>query len=464
MRIRPLPKIPRCLNRWFCRLQRLAALPMFFLFLSVAAAAETSGKVSVLPESEKGEQENWLLNGQSSFLTQAQPGFPARYSGQNSLLPSDHARETLTFDLYAGFRPWSGAEIYLNPEFFQGFGLGETRGIAAFTNGEAYKVGKKIGDVFLPHLFLRQTFGFGGEQETLERGPLQMEGKVDVSRLTVTVGRLGVTDQFDTNTYAHDARGQFMNWALIDAGAFDYASDALGFTQGLTVDLNQKDWAVRVGSFMVPRVSNGVAFDGHLFDAWQEVLELEKHYSLASHPGKIKLLGWVERADMGSYSQTLANPALNLDITKTRRYRLESGVVLNLEQELHKDLGGFLRASWRDGKSEVWQFTDIDRSLSAGLSLKGTSWDRENDTVGLACVVDGLGPNARAFFEAGGIGTLVGDGKLNYGLESVIETYYDATLCKGVHLAFDFQWVTNPAYNRDRGPIPVFSGRLHLEF
>ncbi len=446
------------------RLKGLALLPVACLFFVQCAAAGTPDKSPAVAEGGGAEQEGWLLRGQSTFVTQAQPGFPAKYSGPNSLLQGDNARETLTFDLCFGFRPWSGAEIYLNPEFFQGFGLSETHGIAAFPNGEAYKVGKRIGDVFLPHLFLRQTFGFGGGQDTVEGGLLQMAGKVDVNRLTVTVGRLGLTDQFDTNTYAHDGRGQFMNWALIDAGAFDYAADAMGFTQGLTVELNQKDWAVRAGSFMVPQRSNGVAFDEDIFKAWQEVLELEGRYALGEHPGKIKILGWVEQADMGSYSQALADPTLNLDITKTRRYRIQSGVVLNLEQEIHKDLGAFLRASWRDGRSEVWQFTDIDRSLSAGLSLKGTSWGREGDTLGLACILDGLGPYSKAYFEAGGLGTLVGDGRLNYGLESIMETYYDATLCKGVHLAFDFQLVTNPAYNKDRGPVPVFSGRLHFEF
>jgi high affinity Mn2+ porin len=138
--------------------------------------------------------------------------------------------------------------------------------------------------------------------------------------------------------------------------------------------------------------------------------------------------------------------------------------VLNMEQEIRKDLGAFLRASWRDGRSEVWQFTDIDRSLSAGFSLKGTSWNRENDTAGLAYVLDGLGPDSEAYFAAGGLGTLIGDGKLNYGLEQVWETYYSAALTKKLFLTFDFQFVTNPGYNRDRGPIPVFAGRLHFEF
>lgn len=435
---------------------------LVFLFTALAAAQDAPDKAVVL--SPVKAQENWLFHGQSTFIMQGQPGFDAKYSGENSLLPHDNLRDTFSIDLYLGVRPWQGAELYVQPEFFQGAGFADARGIAAFPNGEAYKQGSKYGLVIWPHIMLRQIFGFGGEQEAVKGELLQMTGKVDVNRLTVTVGRFAVFDQFDVNAYAHDSRGQFMNWALLDAGAFDFAADAYGFTQGLSLELNQKRWALRWGAFMAPKVSNGVDVNWNIFQQWQQVAELEVRYNLAEHPGKVRLLCWVERAHMGSYSETLAYPALNQDISRTRQFRIQQGVVLNLEQEIRKDLGVFLRAGWRDGKSEVWQFTDIDRSLSTGLSLKGTSWGRENDTFGLAYILDGLGPDSKAYFAAGGLGPLVGDGKLNYGLESIMEAYYDATLRKGVHLAFDYQLVNNPAYNRDRGPINIFSARLHLEF
>ena len=443
---------------------KLTLLPLVFLFTAIAGAGELADKAVVLSPDQSAEQENWLLHGASTFILQGQPGFDAKYSGANSLLTNDNLRNTFSVDLYLGARLWQGAELYVQPEAFQGSGFSDTRGVAAFPNGEAYKLGSKYGDVIWPHIMLRQTFGFGGEQEEIEGELLQMAGKVDVSRLTVTVGRFAVFDQFDVNQYAHDSRGQFMNWALLDAGAFDYAADAFGYTQGLSLELNQKRWALRWGAFMAPKVSNGVDMNWNIFQQWQQVAELEVRYELAGHPGKARLLGWVERANMGSYSEALTDPAANLDITRTRQFRIQQGVVLNLEQEIRKDLGAFLRAGWRDGKSEVWQFTDIDRSLSAGLSLKGTSWGRENDTVGLAYILDGLGPYAKAYFAAGGLGTLVGDGKLNYAPESIMETYYDATLSKGVHLACDYQLVANPAYNRDRGPVNIFSVRLHVEF
>jgi high affinity Mn2+ porin len=360
---------------------------------------------------------------------------------------------------------WPGGEFYVNPEYYQGFGLSNTHGIAAFPNAESYKVGQKIGDVFNAHMFLRQTFGFGGEQEELASDQLQLAERVDISRLTFTIGRLSVGDQFDTNAYAHSARTQFLNWVLVDNGAFDYAADSVGVIEGATVELNQKTWALRYGIFDVPRVSNAFAKDGHFLKAWQQMLELEKRYSIADHPGEVRLLGWLEHAHMGSYRETLDDPTLMEDITKTRRYRFQYGFGLDAEQQISKDLGAFLRVSWRDGEEEVWQFTDIDRSLSAGLQLRGTSWNRSSDTVGIAGIVDGISSAHRDFLAAGGLGPLIGDGKLpHYSVEGIVEIYYNAEVIKNVYLGVDYQFVANPGYNSDRGPVNIFSSRFHFQF
>ena len=375
-----------------------------------------------LSEENPSEQQNWLVHVQGTEVAQGQPGFHSPYHGPNSLLRNDTFRQTSSLDLYLGVRLWPGGEFYVNPEYYQGFGLSNTHGIAAFPNAEAYKVGQKIGDVFNAHMFLRQTFGFGGEQEDLASDQLQLAERVDISRLTFTIGRLSVGDQFDANAYAHSQRTQFLNWVLVDNGAFDYAADSVGVIEGGTVELNQKRWALRYGIFDVPRVSNGFAKDGHFLKAWQQVLELEKRYFIGNHPGTVRLLGWLEQAHMGSYRETLDDPTLMEDITKTRRYRFQYGFGLNAEQEINKDLGAFLRASWRDGQEEVWQFTDIDRSLSAGLQLKGTSWNRPSDIVGIAGIIDGISSAHRDFLAAGGLGPLIGDGKLpHYALEAVME-------------------------------------------
>jgi high affinity Mn2+ porin len=416
-------------------------------------------------QSQTPEYQNWLFHVQGTEIVQGQPGFHSPYTGTNSLRPDDTFRQASSLDIYLGAHLWPGGEIYFNPEYYQGFGLSNTHGIAAFPNAESYKVGQKIGDIFNAHLFLRQTFGLGGEQEEVPADQLQLAERVDISRLTFTVGRLSVGDQFDTNAYAHSAGTQFLNWVLNDNGAFDYAADSLGVIEGATIELNQKTWALRYGIFDVPRVSNGFAKDGHFLKAWQQMIELEERYSILDHPGKIRFLGWLESAHMGSYRETLADPALMEDITLTRRYRYQYGFALNVEQEITKDLGAFLRASWRDGQEEVWQFTDIDRSLSGGLQLKGSSWNRSGDTVGLAGIVDGLSHAHRDFLAAGGLGPLIGDGKLpHYEPEGVMEMYYDVEVIKNVHLAFDYQFVANPAYNSDRGPVNIFASRFHFQF
>jgi high affinity Mn2+ porin len=411
------------------------------------------------------KQQNWSFHVQGTEIAQGQPGFHSPYAGTNSLRSNDNFKQASSFDIYLGARLWPGGELYVNPEYYQGFGLGDTHGIAAFPNAATSKVGQKIGDVANAHLFLRQTFGLGGEQEELAGDQLQLAERVDISRLTFTIGRLTTGDQFDVNAYAHSANTQFLNWVLVNNGAYDYAGDSLGFIDGGTVELNQKTWALRYGIFDVPRVSNGFAKDGHFLKAWQQVLELEKRYFIGDHPGKIRLLGWLESAHMGSYSETLADPSLMADITLTRRYRYQYGFALNVEQEITKDLGAFLRASWRDGEEEEWQYTDVDRSFSGGLQLKGNSWRRSGDTVGLAGIVDGITSAHKDFLAAGGLGITVGDGKLtHYEPEGVVEMYYDAEVIKNVHLGIDYQFVANPAYNSDRGPVNIFTSRFHFQF
>ena len=411
------------------------------------------------------ESQNWLFHVQGTEVFQGQPGFHSPYVGPHSLLPEDTFKQSSSFDIYLGARLWPGGEIYFNPEYYQGFGLSNTHGIAAFPNAESYKVGQKIGDIFIAHLFLRQTFGFGGEQESLPSDQLQLAERVDISRLTITIGRLSVGDQFDSNSYAHNSRTQFLNWVLVDNGAFDYAADSVGVIEGATVELNQKTWALRYGIFDVPRVSNGFAKDEHLLKAWQQMMELELRYSLRDHPGKVRFLGWLEEAHMGSYSETVADPSLMEDITLTRRYRYQYGFALSAEQEITKDLGAFLRVSWRDGQEEVWQFTDIDRSISGGFELQGTYWMRPEDTVGIAGIVDGISEAHRDYLAAGGLGPLIGDGKLpHYEPEGILEIYYNAQITKHVYLGIDYQFVANPGYNSDRGPVNIFSSRLHFQF
>ena len=124
------------------------------------------------------------------------------------------------------------------------------------------------------------------------------------------------------------------------------------------------------------------------------------------------------------------------------------------------DIGLFGRWSWNDGKNEIMAFTDIDASLSIGTSIKGTRWGRPDDVIGLGGAINSLSRDHRDFIAAGGLGVLIGDGALNYRRERILETYYAYALNKALTLTADYQLITNPAYNADRGPVHVFSGQI----
>jgi high affinity Mn2+ porin len=407
---------------------------------------------------------NWNVHGQTTWIAQGYPAFHAPYSGQQSLTPNGEVRETVSATGFVGFGLWDGAALYYDPELIQGLGLSGTKGLGGFSNGEAQKAGFLYPRYNTARLYFQQVFGLGGGQEKIEDGPNQIAGKVDVSRFTVTVGKMAVTDFFDSNSYAHDPRGDFMNWTIYEAGAFDYAANRVGYDWGAVGELNQKTWAVRGGYFLVPTVPNGDDFDTAFFRRGQYLVELEERYSLFSQPGKLRLGSWVTSAFAGSFAATLADPALDLDISQTRRTRIEYGFYANLEQAVTDDVGVFARASWRNGQSEVIAFTDADRSYSAGGVLKGTAWGRPDDKVGMAGVINGLSGEYRAFLAAGGLGINIGDGRLNYTEEKILEAYYAYGIDKRSTFTVDYQFVADPAYNADRGPVSIFSGRYHAEF
>jgi high affinity Mn2+ porin len=410
------------------------------------------------------ESDRWEIHGQTTYLPQGYPRFRALYSGTNSLTPAPQAQATWSNSLYLNARLWEGGEVYYNPELLQGFGLNDTVGAAGFPSGEAQKSNFPYPHYNTSRLFLRQTFGFGGEQEELASGPSQLASKVDVSRLTLQAGKFSVVDIFDGNSYAKDTRKDFMNWSMWAPGAFDYAADKLGLTYGATAELNQKQWALRSGYFLMDAVSNSNSFDTRVFQRGGYVTELETRYSLFSQPGKLRTIAWLNSANSGSYRETLNNPAFNLDIAQTRTGRIKYGYAINLEQALTEDVGLFGRWSWNDGKTEIMAFTDIDASLSLGASIKGTRWGRPDDVIGIGGAINALSRDHRDFLAAGGLGPLIGDGQLNYRRERVLESYYAFALNKQLTLTGDYQLITNPAYNADRGPVHVFSGRLHGEF
>ena len=423
--------------------------------------APIDGKTK-LPESS-----NWNVHAQTSFLPQGYGPIHSPYVGPDSLPGGGQLQATWTTTAFLGARLWDGGEFYFNPELAQGFGLNGTLGLAGFPNGEAQKAGAPFPKIRPQRYYIKQTFGLGGEQEDVADGPNQLAGKRDIDRITLIVGRFAVGDFFDGNAYAKDPRADFMNWAMWASAAYDFPADLPGYTRGAVVELNRKDWAIRAGLFQVPAAPNS---DVLTFKTGGTVVEFEERHTIFDQPGKLRLGVFGNSGNTANYNEVLAlaaaNPALDINdiATATQRDRPKYGFYVNLEQQIVNDVGLFARASWNDGQNQILSFTDIDRSLSGGLSIKGSRWGRPDDTAGIGGAINGLSAAHRDFLAAGGLGLLIGDGQLNYRPERILEAYYAYSVIKGVTLTADYQLITNPAYNADRGPVSIFSGRLHAEF
>jgi high affinity Mn2+ porin len=441
-------------------LLRLSATAIIALGLPLAMTGKSLAD-------EPSKTELWSVHGQSTVVEQGTLSFRSPYRGDNSLDPGARGRETFDATLYAGVRPWPGAELWVNPEIDQGFGLSGTLGVAGFPSGEAYKVGKRAPYLRLQRAFVRQTIDLGGDSEAVPADINQLAGRQTTDRLVITVGKIGVPDIFDANTYAHDPRHDFLNWSIADTGSFDYAADAWGYTVGAAGEWYQGPWTLRLGVFDLSDIPNSATLDGR-FGQFQTDAEVERRYQVAGLAGAIKLTAFLTRGRMGRFDDAVALAATTrapADIAAVRQYRDRTGVSLGLQQQLSPDLGGFLRAGLADGSLEPYEFADIDRTVAVGLSLNGKRWSRPDDTIALAGVINGVSSAHQRYLDAGGLGILVGDGRLPHpGPEGIIESYYDAALAKGVHVTLDYQFVDNPAYNRDRGPVSIFAVRLHGQF
>ena len=401
-------------------------------------------------------------------MSQYAPRFRSPYVGQNSFIPN-LGRETSDITFYAGARLWQGAEFWINPEIDQGFGLSNTLGIAGYTSGEAYKVGNDYPYARIARTFVRQTINLGGEVQKVDAGINQFAGSQTSDRLVITVGKFGVADVFDTNKYAHDPRNDFLNWALLDTGTFDYAADPWGYTAGAAVEWYRGVWTLRGGFFDLSVVPNNVELDPH-FRQFQWVGEIEHRHEIWGQPGKVAVTGWLSRGRMGNYNDAVSLAQLTgqpADIAAVRQYTSRSGLGVNLEQQITPDWGVFARAGLLSGNSlniEPYEFTDIDRTMAAGAVFSGKSWGRPDDAWGVAGIINNVSTSHQTFFENGGLGILIGDGQLPHpGLEQIIETYYTFPVFAW-RVTLDYQFINNPAYNSDRGPVSVFGTRVHTQF
>ena len=411
---------------------------------------------------------DWLsIHAQDTDIEQFHPAFTSPTRGPNSLDPGARGNETVTATLYLGARLTDGLSVYADPEIDQGFGLSNTTGVAGYVNGEGAKVGEALPYLRLQRLFARYEIGLGGDPEPVASDQNQVAGSLRPNNIIITAGKFNVTDVFDNNDFAHDPTSDFLNWSIVDAGAFDYAADAWGYSYGGSAEWNQNASTLRAGVFDLSRVPNGSELVRG-FGSFEGVAEFEQHFNIGPQNGSLKLLAYLNRGDMANYTDAtrlgLATDTIP-NVALVRHYGSRGGLEVNFQQALTSYVGLFARASISDGHKEAYEYTDIDRSVSAGLSIKGAGWQRGNDNVGVALAVNEISKPAQAYFAAGGLGILVGDGSLaKYAPEQIVETYYNIYIKYGVALTFDNQFIENPAYNATRGPVDVIGARLHIAY
>jgi len=413
------------------------------------------------------EPERWNLYYQATSIGQYHPGFTSPYSGPFSLAGHPEAEASLTSTVFFGWQVFRNTQLYFNPEVAGGRGFSGTNGVANFPNGEIPRADTATPKAYLARLYVTQDFGFGAEREEFDSDANQLAHSRPMNRYSITVGRFSAEDFFDNNRYSHDPRSQFMGWAVMYNGAWDYAADTRGYTWGWVHEFHTKNWSFRYASAAEPTVANGGRFDRRLFRDRGDMFEGEFRYKLGAHDGAVRLLNYENHADAGTYADAILlakQKGTTPDVTATRRVgTLKYGFGVSADQELAKDVGVFGRLGWNDGKTESFAFTAIDRLATLGVSVGGARWKRPNDTVATEVTVNGISAVHAQYLATGGSDFLIGDGKLRYGPESIWESYYSARLLPWLFAAVDAQHIANPAYNRDRGPVWVGTLRLHVE-
>ncbi len=455
----------------------LRLLSLFSLALLCAAQQTPENppaKGGEIPRQEENKapqqpeaQQRWNLFWQATSIGQYHGTFRSPYQGTNSLQDSVERDASLTSTLFLGFRLDDNTEIYVNPELAGGRGFSNVTGLANFTNGELPRVASATPKPYLARAFIQHDFTWGSQRESFDSEENQLAGTRSVDRYTIVAGRFTVTDFFDNNRYSHDPRTQFMGWAIMYNGAWDYPADTRGYTWGWYHELHLKNWSFRYASAAEPKVANGLRFDRRLFRDRGDMFEAERRYSLGKHPGAIRALAFLLHTDSGNYQQALNIARATGTIPNVIATRdvgtLKYGGGLNFEQEITSDIGVFSRLGWNDGRTESFAFTAIDRLAQGGVSVTGTRWHRHFDTVASGFTASGLSSVHAQYLAAGGLDFLIGDGRLNYGPEYVWESYYSFRVAPGFFTSFDAQRIANPAYNQDRGPLWALSLRLHIE-
>jgi high affinity Mn2+ porin len=412
--------------------------------------------------------QNWNFHFQNTVLFQYHPSFSSKYSGIHSMSNLEEYHTSISLTLYFGKRIWKGGALYFNPELSGGAGFSQTTGVAAFPNGEVYRVSDPSPHTYLARLFFRQIIPLTTTLKAVDDIPNQLSMNIPERYITVNVGKFSIMDFLDNNKYSDDPRTQFYNWVQMGVAAWDYPADTRGYTNGIILEMVLKDWEFRFATLMVPKQANGPVLDGNILRSRAEALEIGRNYDLLGKSGTIKLISFLNEARMGSYQKALEwgvlhNQTPAMDSVRAIG-RTKYGFGINIAQDINANAGLFLRLGWNDGRNETWAFTEIDRSFSMGTQLNGCLWKRPEDKIGVAIIANGISPNHRKYLESGGYGFIIGDGRLNYATEAISEIYYSFHLFKtALWISPDYQFILNPGYNKDRGPIHAFGIRVHME-
>ena len=416
------------------------------------------------------ETDRWWISGQANVISQWHPAFHSPYEGRNSLSPQAQDATSHVFTLYTGLRLTKNAELLCDVQETGGHGIGEALGLAGFTNLDVVRNPTLSKAPYIARLMWHQVIPLSSEDAPSFRTPFSLFSRLPVRRLEIRFGKLGLADFFDFNTYGTDSNFQFLNWSVDNSGAYDYAADTRGFTFAAMFEYHDRHRAARFAEGLMPKVANGINLDADLSRAHSENMELEIHRAvIAKREAILRFLAYVNHANMGSYRQAIDNFRAGLtplpDITAhPLQTTIKYGFGANFEQPLNDWLGIFGRWGWNEGRHESYAYTEVDETVLLGLGASGVRWGRKFDRAGLAFVSNGISRDHQQYLALGGLGFLLGDGRLNYGRENIVETYYTLHAWRGAYPSFGLQYVAHPGYNRDRGPVLVPTLRLHLEF
>jgi hypothetical protein len=432
-----------------------------------AETAEADPAPAMFPHPET---DRWWISGQANWISQWHPAFHSSYQGVNSLTPEAQDATSRVLTLFTGLRLTGTTELLCDVQETGGHGIGEALGLAGATNLDVVRNPRLSKAPYVARLMWHQIIPLSRENATSARTPFSLFRTLPVRRLEIRFGKFSMVDSFDTNTYGTDSTFQFMNWTVDNNGAYDYSADTRGFTFGAMLEYHDRRWAVRFAEGLMPKVANGIHLDADVSRAHAENIEFELHGTvLRRQEGVVRFLSFVNHANMGSYREAvdnfLAGKTAKPEITAhPLRTTIKYGFGVNFEQPLNGWMGVFGRWGWDEGRHESFAYTEVDQTVEIGAGGNGKRWNRKFDRAGLVFVSNGISRDHQQYIALGGLGFLLGDGRLNYGRENIVESYYTLHVWRGIYPAFGVQHINNPGYNRDRGPLVVPTLRLHLEF